>query len=933
MSEVENLLDRIRTHLYLNGDRPIEWFEDFDKLRSGRVTLPQFYRVFASFFKFNLSQHEFDLLADRYADRGMVNYKRFCDETDDIFSNHNLEKDPHGTTLDSRKLVARTLGNDMNSLDEQIKPLLRKLAYQVKTRAIHVREAFMDFDPHNNGRVTQSQFLRAMPFRDLNSKELSLLLERYGDPVLKDVNYRKMNNDINQLADSDYQEEQDEIHKQMTARQATGLLPHQQLALTVNTKKPSGSVDDVIERFAKLVREQRIRILGFFQAHDPLNKGLIPRSKFEGTLTLFGFKFTDQEINYLAEAYKLVQGYTEYDKYREFCNDVEEVANRVEYSSVNTRAVTTSPTAQLQRILDDIRHTVVRFRINVLPTFQGFDRQKRGFITEQQFHRSLATLKINVTIPELKVLADAYGSDEGMDYFKFVEDIDPQHAQSRRVHKPLGTTKESLLDVYGKTPTGDQFVTPEKADELIYKSKRGLYKKVLEHHDIDSLIFAMKQWSIINSVDFTDFFRDFDKLNCGEIPIHQFRSGLSLSTYSVTEDEFDIITNYYESPTRPNFIRWRQFCNDILEAIAPMNLEKDPKTTPIAPAEKYQTRSLVIEPAKDITPRVERILDNIARFIKCRRLSLVEQFKDKDKLNHKRVNATAFAQVIQLIGVHVTKDEIDTLCQFYLDKNTNFVDYVRFCSDVDEKTGMIFGDNAHTSIVANPLPKYSQEESPYLVSARTFKPSNEWNEILKRLQAFVYKRQVRIMDFFLSFDNLRKGKVTQQKFNSVIGQTQMPLNPEQIETVALRFTPPGEPDMFDYRSFCKEVNAIFGPTELQKVPVAPKDERSITAMPDPSATLQSLSSVDDSKVKAIISRMHTDVVTKRMRIEEQFEDYDRAPRKNYITKQQFKQCIARLGLSKDPKEFDILCKKYRCTDLDDMTYRAFCNDIETGIVG
>jgi hypothetical protein len=76
--------------------------------------------------------------------------------------------------------------------------------------------------------------------------------------------------------------------------------------------------------------------------------------------------------------------------------------------------------------------------------------------------------------------------------------------------------------------------------------------------------------------------------------------------------------------------------------------------------------------------------------------------------------------------------------------------------------------------------------------------------------------------------------------------------------------------------------------------------------------------------------MHNDVVTKRMNIEEQFMDYDRAPRKNYITKQQFKQCIARLGLSTNPREFDVLCKKYRCTDLDDMNYNAFCNDIEQG---
>ena len=925
MSEVDKLLDRIRTHLYLNGDRPIEWFEDFDKLRSGRVTIPQFYRCFEN-FKFRLNQKEFDLLTERYSDRGMVNYKKFCDETDDIFSNHDLEKDPHATTIDSRKIVATTLGNDIDSIDEKMKPLLRKLAYQVRTRAIHVREAFMDFDPHNNGRVTQSQFYRSLPFKDLNSTELALLNTCYGDPVLKDVNYRKLNLDINK-----YLEMQDKETSQTIKSRSlqTGLLPHQAEALTVNSRKAAGTVDDVVQRFAKVVREQRIRILDFFQAHDPLNKGLIPRSKFEGTLTVFGFNFTQQEIDYLSESYKEVQGFTEYERYKEFCNDVEELASNASVSSVQTRAVIAPPSESLKRVLEDIKHTVVRFRINVLPTFQAFDRQKRGFITESQFHRALSTLKINVSNPDLRILADNYGSDEGLDYFKFVEDIDPSHSQTRRVFKPIGTDKKSIEDVYGHTPTGDSFITPEKADELIYKSKRGLIKKIDEHKDIQSLIFAMKQWAIVNSVDFTDFFRDFDRHNCGEIPVSNFRSGLSMSTYRVTEDEFDLITEEYQSSTKDNFICWRRFCNDILSAIAPMNLEKEPTVKPEVPSEKYQTRSLVMEPEKEMTPRVERILDNVARFVKCRRLSLVEQFKDKDRLNHKRTTATGFAQVIQLIGVHISKDEIDTLCGFYNDPNTNFVDYVRFCEDVDTRTGQIFGDSAQNSIVIKPIPKYSKEDSPYIVSACTFKPNSEWDEVLKRLQTFVYKRQIRINDFFTAFDRLNKGKVTQQKFQSVIGQTSLPLTTEQIETVALRFTPVGEPDMFDYRSFCKEINAIFGQTELQKKPMD-QDDSKVSALPDPSATLQKLSAAEEAKCEAIIKRMHTDVVTKRMNIEEQFMDYDRAPRKNYITKQQFKQCIARLGLSTNPHEFDVLCKKYRCTDLDDMNYNAFCSDIEGG---
>ena len=259
-----------------------------------------------------------------------------------------------------------------------------------------------------------------MPFNDLTTGEINLLVKTYTDPSAKDVNYRKLYLDVNQAL---------EAYKSNAVTDIVNrnLLPHQLLSLSVNTKKPSGTVLDCITRFAKVVREQRIRIYDFFAAHDPLNQGLITRSKFEGTITVFGFSWTAEEIAYLSEKYREVQASTEYVRYREFCKDVEDATNATVTSSVQTLAVTSAPSPELKRILDDVRHTVIRFRINVLPTFQNFDRQKRGFVTEPQFHRALSTLKINISTTELAEIARFYGSDEGIDYFKFVEAVSYTH--------------------------------------------------------------------------------------------------------------------------------------------------------------------------------------------------------------------------------------------------------------------------------------------------------------------------------------------------------------------------------------------------------------------------------------------------------------------------------------------------------------------------
>ena len=84
---------------------------------------------------------------------------------------------------------------------------------------------------------------------------------------------------------------------------------------------------------------------------------------------------------------------------------------------------------------------------------------------------------------------------------------------------------------------------------------------------------------------------------------------------------------------------------------------------------------------------------------------------------------------------------------------------------------------------------------------------------------------------------------------------------------------------------------------------------------DPSLRTQPISSEESSKCQQIIDRMHQYVTTRRMEIRQQFEDYDKFPHRNYITRAQFRQRIGRLGLSTDE------------TDLDEMNYRAFCSDI------
>ena len=413
MATLKLALDRLRTYAYLRDVHPTEWFEDFDKHNCGRITETQFRRAF-EFIRYPWRPGEFEVIADEFRTaEGTINYRQFCDALSKIFTNKDLEKNPTGKVKDTKKVLTRTLDKIEANTDPQFEALLAKMAHQVQTRGVHIRESYMDFDRHNSGNVTQSQFFRAMPFRELTAAELQLLVKRYTDPILRDVNYKRLHNDVNQ-----YIQQVNAKKDTLIRTRGWQLLPHQRDSLKFRDFNHDPST--VLQNFANHVYEQRIRIRDFFEQHDPLRQGRILVDKFEGTMTLFGFPWTQDDLDYIVREYKINVNYTDYVKYREFCADVESMAD-MEHAEQKTRQVKIAP-KETEAILNRIRQTIVRYRINALPTIQDFDRMGRGYVTKLQFQRALATLRIHVTNQELELLADLYEvEDKGLDIYKFTQ--------------------------------------------------------------------------------------------------------------------------------------------------------------------------------------------------------------------------------------------------------------------------------------------------------------------------------------------------------------------------------------------------------------------------------------------------------------------------------------------------------------------------------
>jgi hypothetical protein len=70
-------------------------------------------------------------------------------------------------------------------------------------------------------------------------------------------------------------------------------------------------------------------------------------------------------------------------------------------------------------------------------------------------------------------------------------------------------------------------------------------------------------------------------------------------------------------------------------------------------------------------------------------------------------------------------------------------------------------------------------------------------------------KRVRVEEFFLDFDKLRKGKVTKNQFQSILSMLNFNLSAQEFDALALKYKTNDPEVMFNYKAFCANINSAF----------------------------------------------------------------------------------------------------------------------------
>jgi len=181
-----------------------------------------------------------------------------------------------------------------------------------------------------------------------------------------------------------------------------------------------------------------------------------------------------------------------------------------------------------------------------------------------------------------------------------------------------------------------------------------------------------------------------------------------------------------------------------------------------------------------------------------------------------------------------SQEVLDLIIRKYCDLGTAAeVNYFKFCNDLDRAEDIFPG---YVPKIAPHPPVYTRgippkQISPFFAQStesvdvinnrylqQRIELSCDPNDVEDRIRATVVMKRIRIEEFFLDFDKLRKGRVTKNQFFSILCQLGFNLTNEEFASLHQRYRTDDPEQFFNYPAFVASINKAFTTTGIQKAP-------------------------------------------------------------------------------------------------------------------
>jgi len=897
--EFRSLKAKIRALCKQRRIRLEEFMKTFDVHRVKKIKTEQFKRAL-DVSGLHLSPSEVSLILAKYRfadDPSFVDYRRFCDLMDKVFTVKGLEAKP---TLQSR------INSDVPALKNfALEPLTtaeetllsavkQKLLAAVMNKGIVLKDVFHDFDRSNAGKVTKPQFVRDISdIVVLTADEMSVLLKAYGDKL--DVHYRALHFDIcpgAAGAGSKVAPPRSPERRHLSAPAVSGHGLH------------SDAVQELEAELSELVLRDRIRTKNFFTDFDQLRTGKCTEAQFRRCVKLCFPSVAENDLTLLVQKYGTVK--LQDNNFDDILATITKATNHStadKCSRAMRGSLSDSDAAVHQGMMQRLHTFCATRRVLLKPTFQDFDKGRREHITVDQFFRVMAMFKLTLSgESERRALLNRYTSSHGerfVNYVTFCYDLenwgkDNQRSGSRPSSRG-GVVSEIIAPSKLRTDTFEEAATEAHV------------------RTVPMLIRYIKQTIKRDRIRLEEYYRDFDKLRHGKITAAQFYAGLDAAGFLLAREEMALLGDEYAcrevDSMGKHWIAWKTFVDDVENVFTVKGLEQKPHhDLKSLETREGQFGGVVVD--KDLSPdeeeHVKRVMIAMKRAIDRERMEIKPAFEDFDRSKQGFISATKFERVLSMLkllpaqasdtrlllikfreqAANGTGTTLSSICDVnyraYLQALQVIGGYTRSedIRDVVLPGSVAYRQELYQSGIMN-------NEANKRRARDDLGGAADLAQLLADLRRQLSAKRIRLKEFIVEGDKLRSGEITVAKFHTALNRSGCVLDAADIQTLSVHFRSARNPDRIDWRSF------------LAALDLSNDVASSSTAGPGD----------EPEKMKRVLERVRNDVNHRRLHMKPYFQDYDHN-NVTRVTKSQFAAVLDMMQVSLKPAEVQALTLQF-----------------------
>ncbi|XP_064617922.1 uncharacterized protein LOC135482031 [Liolophura sinensis] len=786
-----NLLQKIQRYYQYHGINLRTCFSDFDKHHVGTVTESQFYRSFPG--PPDVTERDMYLLVTKYRDPendGLVNYLNLHH---DVMAISQLLDQGKGLPVIPTRNV--DFAPHVITDDPTLNQVFDKIMVAVYKNGIRTTEFFRDHDPLRSGIITENQFICGLALAvgkeaQLSRGEIQKVVEFYrqsdGRVAYKDFC------DIMENAFNTPHLEKKPTHT--VTRPLRGALTRTLKPLTESEEQ---RVLFILEGMADIVKKRRLMMYPYFKDYD---RGIaytrvVTKTQFGRILHFLSLNVSSEDLKLLCRKFEdPASGDVNYPAFvqavdQEFVgHTMEDVStqNTNRTNVVNLERVDNRGEVSLDELMSRIRHIILTSRLRVTEYFQDYDPLRSGSITKAQFLRGLASLGLSklgqhdLSQKQASMLCDFYSSPTQADkvlWTKFVDDVESVFTQPGLEKNPTYQVPPSEMFRVPKPGTVDWSMASAEHEGMVERAMKRLKERTCQRHILVKPVF-----------------QDFDRHNNGHVTRSQFRQCLTMLELHASEPEMIALEAKY--------------CNDMGFDYKAFLQDLEPQTPrKLMYLERQETLRRVnqikhlpeLNPATDL----EQVLLKVKTKVMKERLRPLEFMRDYDKLRSGRMLKTSFRRALDLCRFELKESEISILEDRYQAANPDYVDYLKFCDELES----VFTTK---DLEKAPLLNVTQFTPPVEWQMNTLpaEMQSKFTECMNRIAEKVRQRNIQLFPLFEDYDRVHMGAVSRSQFRRVLSELQLNslVSEQEYELLWQQFDVKiGGKDDMNYIAFCDNI--------------------------------------------------------------------------------------------------------------------------------